>query len=134
MEVDKISHKSKNNKVLPGTDNIKVNIIFKGKFMVECTDTNCFTNDPDSPFMCDDCLNDLLVNKMTMDEVYEMYAIVKELLADDGTFEALAKLFAASEGEDMTEMQLREELQGSKHTMFSIFNNIMKDKLEEEDD
>lgn len=97
--------------------------------MKECSDPNCFSNDFDSLYMCDSCLEELLMNGMTMDDVYELYTTTKDMLEDGGTFEIFVKLASAAEGKDMTDDIMRKELSGFRENLFDIFNDIMQTKI-----
>lgn len=100
--------------------------------MKECNDPNCFSNNFDSLYMCDSCLEELLMNGMTMDDVYELYTATKEMLEDGGTFEVFVKLATAAEGKEVTDASLRKELSDFRENLFEIFNDIMQTKIEKE--
>lgn len=59
--------------------------IFSSKFLMtqlpECNDPRCSSNNSESDYLCDRCTNNL-INTMSSEELYELYANSSELLKD----------------------------------------------------
>lgn len=60
--------------------------IFANKFLMsqtpECEDPKCATNDRESSYMCDICISNL-INSISSDDLYELYAVSSEFLKDN---------------------------------------------------
>lgn len=89
--------------------------------MDNCDNKACFNHDQSNPLMCDDCL-EAMFDSMTIDEMYELYNLTNEMLADGGLLSVL--IGNIEEG----------GLQQYRENLFNIFNRIMRTKIHDSDE
>lgn len=94
--------------------------------MIKCTDETCFNNDPSNKYLCESCFNHFMVDGMTLEDLYEMYIGVKEILDQRGVFEDIVK---AIDPDMAMEDGFKEDLENFRKNLFNIFNDIMQTKI-----
>lgn len=94
----------------------------------KCDIKDCYTNNPNSLYICDDCLDDLLMNELSMDEVYELYVLANDILSEEEGFKDFMKMAAKIEKVSIDDEQLQNDMENFKNNLFDIFNGIMKTK------
>lgn len=98
--------------------------------MIICQNEGCFFNNPANAVMCDDCLKYILLEHMSMEDLYEMFVDTKEVLDQEGLFEDILRVI---DPELAADPNIKENIQGFKDNLFDIFNTIMKEKMANED-
>lgn len=93
--------------------------------MFRCDDPTCFNNNPENELMCDKCLETTL-EKMSIENLYDMYVETKNLLDNEEEFEELIKTIAPEEAENVNKQSIKE----FKESLFDVFNAIMQTKAE----
>ncbi len=94
--------------------------------MLNCDNKECFNNDPTNTLLCDRCLEHLLMDKLSIDDIYDMFVDTKQILDQEGLFK---KIITTIDPELIIDDQFDKEVEMFKENLFDIFNSIMRAKI-----